>query len=84
MLRRKRAEGKGLTFTTIIWCGYLCGASAKLLLALAAGGELPPVFWLYVLNALTVGLNAAVYLHFKRRSERTEGARAWRARPTAA
>lgn len=72
MLRRQRAEGKGLTFTAIIWCGYLCGAAAKLLLAFAAGRTLPPVFWLYVLNATTVGCNALVYLHFRRRG--------WRAR----
>lgn len=84
MLKRRRPEGKGLTFTTIIWCGYLCGASAKLLLAFAAGRTLPPVFWLYMLNALTVGLNALVYLHFKRRGERPVGARAWRARANAA
>ena len=80
MLRRRRPEGKGLTFTAIIWCGYLCGASAKLLLVLAAGRTLPPVFWLYVINALTVGLNALVYLHFKRRGEATAGPRAYRAR----
>lgn len=84
MLRRRRPEGKGLTFTTIIWCGYLCGATAKLLLVLAAGRALPPVFWLYVINALTVGLNALVYLHFKRRCEAPAGAAAWRARARAA
>jgi hypothetical protein len=67
MIRRKRPEGKGLTFTIIIWSGYLAGASAKLLLAFHAGNTLPPVFWLYVLNAITVGVNAAMYLHFKRR-----------------
>jgi hypothetical protein len=79
MLRRRRPEGKGLTFTAIIWCGYLCGAGAKLLLVLAAGRTLPPVFWLYVINALTVGLNALVYQHFKRRGEATFEARAGRA-----
>ena len=67
MLKRKRPEGKGLTFTLIIWSGYVAGASAKLLLAAHAGSALPPVFWLYVLNGVTVGANAALYLHFKRR-----------------
>ena len=67
MLRRKRPEGKGLTFTLIIWSGYVAGASAKLLLAAHAGSTLPPVFWLYVLNGVTVGANAALYVHFKRR-----------------
>src|SRR5688572_16361438 len=67
MLRRKRHEGKGLTFTLIILCGYLCGATAKLALAFSSGAALPPVFWLYVLNGIAVGANAALYLHFKRR-----------------
>ena len=66
MLRRKRPEGKGLAFTVIIWSGYVAGASAKLLLAAQAGNPLPPVFWLYVLNGVTVGANAALYLHFRR------------------
>jgi hypothetical protein len=66
MLRRRRPEGKGLAFTAIIWSGYVAGASAKLLLAAHAGSSLPPVFWLYVLNGITVGVNAALYLHFRR------------------
>lgn len=80
MLRRRRPEGKGLTFTAIIWCGYLCGAGAKLLLGFAAGPVLAPVFWLYVLNALTVGLNALVYLHFRRRFESVAARPSWRGR----
>lgn len=68
MLRRKRPEGKGLTFTIIVWSGYVAGASAKLLLAADAGSPLPPVFWLYVLNGVTVGANAALYLYFSRQA----------------
>ena len=67
MLRRKRPEGKGLIFTVIIWTGYVAGASAKLLLAFHLGSAVSPVFWLYVLNGVTVGANALLYLHFKRR-----------------
>ena len=56
MLRTRRPEGKGLGFTLVILCGYFAGASAKLLLSLD-GRPLAPVFWLYVLNASSVGLN---------------------------
>ncbi len=66
MLRSRRPEGKGLTFTTIVWCGYLFGATAKLVLAFGAGTALAPVFWLYVLNSLTVAINAGLYCHFRR------------------
>jgi hypothetical protein len=56
MLRSRRAEGKGAVFTAIILCGYVAGALAKL--ALASHGEaLPPVFWLYLLNTVSVGGN---------------------------
>jgi hypothetical protein len=56
MLRTGRAEGKGLGFTLIIFCGYLAGAGAKIALSTQATA-LAPVFWLYVLNATSVGLN---------------------------
>lgn len=56
MLRSGRAEGKGAVFTAIILCGYVAGALAKLALA-SHGHTLPPVFWLYALNTLSVGGN---------------------------
>lgn len=56
MLRSGRAEGKGMAFTAIILCGYVAGALAKLALA-AHGHALPPVFWLYALNTVSVGCN---------------------------
>lgn len=56
MLRSRRAEGKGMAFTAIILCGYIAGALAKLALA-SHGHTLPPVFWLYVLNTVSVGGN---------------------------
>ncbi len=61
MLRGRRPQGKGLTFTIIIWCGYVAGAMAKI--AVSAGTDAPvsPVFWLYLLNTFTVGLNAWFY-----------------------
>jgi hypothetical protein len=56
MIRSGRAEGKGAAFTAIILCGYVAGALAKLALA-TSGHALAPVFWLYALNTVSVGLN---------------------------
>jgi hypothetical protein len=65
MLRVRRAEGKGLGFTLMILCGYLAGASAKLVTA-AHGVDLAPVFWLYLLNVGSVAVNLALQWHFGR------------------
>ena len=67
MLRTGRAEGKGLAFTLIILCGYLAGATAKLVLATSAT-PLAPVFWLYVLNATSVGANLGLQWHLGRKA----------------
>ena len=56
MLRSGRAEGKGIAFTAIILCGYIAGALAKLAWT-TSPHTLPLVFWLYVLNTLSVGGN---------------------------
>lgn len=61
MLRSGRPEGKSLGFTLIIWCGYLCGLSAKLIVAATQHSALPPVVWLYLLNSVTVGTHAWIY-----------------------
>jgi hypothetical protein len=63
MLRTRRAEGKGLGFTLVILCGYLAGASAKLVLA-SDGASLAPVFWLYLFNGCSVGTNLALQWHY--------------------
>lgn len=65
MLRIGRAEGKGMAFTMIILCGHLAGAVAKLALV-GTGVPLPPLFWLYALNAASVGINLALQWHFSR------------------
>lgn len=65
MLRTRRAEGKGLPFTLVILTGYLCGASAKLMM-LADGLPLAPVFWLYAVNTVSVGVNLALQWHYAR------------------
>lgn len=64
MLRSGRPEGKSLGFTLIIWCGYLCGLGAKLIVAATAQTPLPPVVWLYLLNSLTVGTHAWLYRRY--------------------
>lgn len=56
MLRTGCAEGKRMAFTAIILCGYVAGALAKLAWA-ASAHTLPLVFWLYVLNTVSVGAN---------------------------
>lgn len=66
MLRHRRPEGKGLGFTLIILCGYVAGASAKLLLT-THGAALAPVFWLYLLNGSSVALNLFLQWHYGRR-----------------
>jgi hypothetical protein len=65
MLRHRRPEGKSMCFTSIIACGYVCGATAKVLLHMHTGTPLQPVFWLYVLNAVFVAANAGAQIHFR-------------------
>ncbi len=65
MFRSRRPEGRGLMFTLIILAGYACGVLSKLLAA-EADGALAPVFWLYLLNALSVAANATLQWHLSR------------------
>lgn len=69
LLRTGRAQSNGLVFTVIILCGYVFGAASKELIAMR-GAQLAPVFWLYALNAASVGLNLALQMYFaiRRRS----------------
>ena len=76
ILRTGRAQSNGLGFTLVILCGYLFGASSKMLVALR-GAELAPVFWLYAVNALSVAVNLGLQLQYgRRRDEFHAGARA--------
>ncbi len=72
MLRTGRAEGKGLGFTMIIWVGYLAGATSKVVTADAPDILLAPVFWLYVLNSFTVGLNGWLQWYLPRRARQAK------------
>ena len=65
MLRTGRVEGKGKAFTAIILCGYIAGAVAKLAWATSAHA-LPLVFWLYVLNTVSVGGNLVLQWRLER------------------
>ena len=68
MLRTGRAEGKGIGFTLIIWFGYLAGAVSKLTAAHVPGVPLAPVFWLYLLNTISVGINGWLQWYLQRRA----------------
>jgi hypothetical protein len=70
MLRTGRAEGKGLGFTIIIWTGYLAGAVSKVVAVDAPDVSIAPVFWLYLLNSVTVGINGALQWYLPRRAVR--------------
>lgn len=63
MLRSGLAEGRGLGFTLVVLAGYLAGYLAGVMSTRAGlheGAGLPPVFWPYVLNSLSVAANAAL------------------------
>ena len=68
MLRSGRAEGKGLLFTSIIGAGYVFGAMAKVLAAQCDGAALAPIFWLYLLNSVSVGSNGALQWYLRRKA----------------
>ncbi|MFM7460102.1 MAG: hypothetical protein ACKO15_04590, partial [Burkholderiales bacterium] len=55
-LRTGRPEGKGVTFTLIIFCGYLAGAGSKLAMVTETV-PLAPIFWFYLVNATSVAAN---------------------------
>ena len=55
MLRTRRPLGPGIMVTSLILCGYLAGALAKL----AATGDAPYslLLWFYLANAASVAVN---------------------------
>jgi hypothetical protein len=72
MLRTRRAEGRGLLPTGLIFAGYLAGMAAKLVFT-CSGGPLAPIFWMYFLNAGSVGVNLALQWHYSRVPTRRPG-----------
>jgi hypothetical protein len=64
-LRTRETRGKSARFMSLIFLGYLSGIAAKVI---RADGGLPEaVTWLYALNALLVGLDIALCLHYRPR-----------------
>ncbi|MBE9637486.1 hypothetical protein [Salipiger mangrovisoli] len=66
MMRQREARGKSLPFVLVIGFGYLCGVASKLLLWRETG-VLPPIVWLYTLNALVIAVDASLVVRYTRR-----------------
>jgi hypothetical protein len=75
MLRHRRPEGKSMCFTSVIAGGYVCGATAKVLAHVHSGAPIQPVFWLYVVNFLSVAANVAAQVYFSQPARRRQPAR---------
>jgi len=69
-LRVRRVEGKSLGFMAVVLAGYVAGLAGKLARAHAAGGRPERVTILYLLNAVLVAIDIALYLRFRRPSGR--------------
>lgn len=63
--RERRVEGKSGLFLVLILVGYLAGIAAKFFRASTLGGWPEPVTALYALNAVLVGIDLGLYLHFR-------------------
>jgi len=72
MLRTGQAEGKRLGFMMMIWTGYMAGAVSKIVAAETPDISLAPVFWLYLLNSVTVGFNGWLQWHLPRRARQAK------------
>jgi hypothetical protein len=65
-LKVRHTSGKSARFMGLVLLGYLCGIGGKLI---RADGGLPEaVTWLYVLNAILVGIDIALCLHYRNRA----------------
>lgn len=64
-LRKRRVEGKSVTFMGIVLVGYCSGMMGKFVRA--CGGECwpEPVTILYALNAILVTIDIALVIHFR-------------------
>ena len=68
-LRTRHTKGKSLGFMSLIVVGYLAGLAAKFIIAAHSGVWPPPVTWLYLLNAVLVSVDIALYMHYSKRQE---------------
>ena len=54
--RAKTAKGKSIIFLAVVFLGYICGISAKIV-----GNEVTYVLFFYVLNFVMVAIDIALY-----------------------
>lgn len=64
-LRSRHTEGKSLAFMVIIAIGYVCGVAGKFSQVADGSGWPQWVTWLYLLNAVLVSFDIALYLRFR-------------------
>jgi hypothetical protein len=64
-LKRRRVEGKSVTFMGIVLMGYMSGLTAKFIAACAGSCWPQPVTALYALNAILVAVDIALVIHFR-------------------
>jgi urea transporter len=67
--RTKFVRGKSAAFLALIFVGYLCGVSNKLVRALHGGDWPEMVTGLYALNAMLVGLDLVLYFRYRHNLE---------------
>ena len=59
--KARTTKGKSLFFLYMIFCGYLCGITAKLV-----ANNITYVFAFYVLNTIMVGTDICIYYRNKK------------------
>jgi len=64
-LKKRRVEGKSVTFMGVIFLGYVSGMIAKFITACAGGCWPQPVTALYALNAILVAVDIGLVIHFR-------------------
>lgn len=63
-LKARTAKGKSLLFMSFILIGYLSGIASKLF-----SGNIQYNFWFYILNAIMVSIDLALYFRNKKLDE---------------
>ena len=67
-LRTRNVQGMSLLFITLVFIGYLCGLTAKLLRSSATGTPIPPETYLYAMNAVLVGIEMVLYFRYRQQA----------------
>jgi hypothetical protein len=66
LLRSCRSEGKSIGFVAAVLVGYLFGVASKIAFATISGSPLPPVTLLYAVNSVSVAVDGALCIYFRR------------------